>query len=70
MRLVDVRVMPVTCQKCSRDCDETGELCPGGCGQIIKDTIECPSAAPDTRKTDLTDVGARNECVLPRPRRT
>ncbi|MCE2499006.1 MAG: hypothetical protein J4F28_08515 [Nitrosopumilaceae archaeon] len=32
----------VTCKTCGRECEEYGELCKGGCGQIIKDTIECP----------------------------
>jgi len=41
MRHAAVQAM-VTCQKCNRECEEIGELCPGGCGQIIKDTIECP----------------------------
>ena len=34
--------MPVTCDECGRECEDIGEPCPGGCGQIIKDTIECP----------------------------
>lgn len=34
-------VMPVTCEKCGRECEDIGKECPGGCGQIIEDRIEC-----------------------------
>ena len=27
---------------CGREVDEQGTICPGGCGQVIRDVYECP----------------------------